>query len=75
MSELSDIKKTNLAHAELIKSNTYALHMSRVERQAVLDRHKNLIKSKRSLLGRLLVLSNSDLNADLNGDIDDQLEE
>jgi len=75
MCEVAEIKKINLEHSDLVKSSEFSLHMSKVQRQLVLTKHKELVKSKRSLLGRLLVLNNNDLNADLNADIDDALEE
>jgi len=75
MCEVAEIKKINLEHSDLVKSSHFSLHLSKVERQQILTKHKELVTSKRSLLGRLLVLNNSDLNADVNADIDDTLEE
>lgn len=74
MREIAVIKKLNLAHSEFVKSDEFTLHMSKSDREKRLAEHKQAIMNKRSLLGRLLVLNNNDLNADVNADIDDFLE-
>jgi len=74
MCEVAEIKKLNLAHSERVNSTEFRLHLSKYERDKHLAEHKQAIKDRRSLLGRLLVLNNNDLNADVNADVDDYLE-
>jgi len=74
MIEMSVIKKHNLNHSEKVKSEEFQRRMSKDERDEYLKQHVTKINNLKSLLGRLLVLSGKDLNADVNADIDDVLE-
>jgi hypothetical protein len=74
MAEMRVVKKMNAEHSEVVKSERFQRHMSKCERENLLANHKEAIVKEKSLLTRLLLLSNNDLNADVNADIDDVLE-
>jgi len=74
VAEQAMLKKVNLQHSELISSNEFRLHTSKVERERIINLHQKKIFKTRSLLVRLLNLSGSDLGADVNADVDDVLE-
>lgn len=69
------IREFNRRHNIILNSDTFRNNLSKIERDKILNDHKQLIESSKPLLLRLLSLTSGDINPELNADLDDLLED